>query len=551
MNRLSLLFLALFIILSHWLPYVVMGKDAYVWILDQLDGVLGAGEVVAHSRTLFSSSDTIVPQYGIPRASFGSEFHLTTILMTQLSQYTALAITLLFINLAGFAGMYLLLQRHLIKSEAPAISIGVATCFAILPYFSFGVLSIAGTPLMLYAFLNLREGDTRWQNWGLLILLPFFSSLVGIGFFFLCMMAALFLYDCVTQKRFNTAFFCGMAVMSIAYLGVEYRLILNTLSPAFLSQRAEAQPQYLSLMDGLRRGFNNYLHGQYHAPSLQSRVIWPVAIAACALLIMRRQLADKQGRLMVGTLLLCGAISLFYGLWYSVIMEPVRSAIPLLEQMNFARFHWLHPLLWYMVFALSLLILLRYLPNRKFAWLVIAAAMVLQLHWVGYKHHEIKVAKKHYGITYRAFFAEDLFARIRHDIGRPVSDYRVASIGMHPSISAHSGFYTADWYLAYYPRESNLRLRKVIAGELAKAPDLAHYYDHWGNRMYLFTSALGKDFFGFEHNTPIDAPEFNVDALRKLGVEYVFSRVEIRDWLPLFGQYTDPNSHWTIWVYQL
>lgn len=40
---------------------------------------------------------------------------------------------------------------------------------------------------------------------------------------------------------------------------------------------------------------------------------------------------------------------------------------------------------------------------------------------------------------------------IKDYIGKPQSSYRVGSIGLHPSVSQESGFYTVDGYVNSYP----------------------------------------------------------------------------------------------------
>ncbi len=42
---------------------------------------------------------------------------------------------------------------------------GVSLAFALLSFWPFGGLSVAGMPLTLYAFLNIRDGNLQYWNW--------------------------------------------------------------------------------------------------------------------------------------------------------------------------------------------------------------------------------------------------------------------------------------------------------------------------------------------------------------------------------------------------
>ena len=51
-------------------------------------------------------------------------------------------------TIVGFIGMHQLLRRHIIKEEGDEIvRLGVSLSFALLPFWPFGGLSVAGMPL--------------------------------------------------------------------------------------------------------------------------------------------------------------------------------------------------------------------------------------------------------------------------------------------------------------------------------------------------------------------------------------------------------------------
>ena len=106
-----------------------------------------------------------------------------------------------------------------------------------------------------------------------------------------------------------------------------------------------------------------------------------------------------------------------------------------------------------------------------------------------FKNHEYVRNKNFFGNpTVERYFAQKQFSEIKAFIDKPLNSFRVASIGLNPSISLFNGFYTADGYFVNYPLAYKKKFRKVIEKELNKSQDLKSYYDKWGNRVYLFSS---------------------------------------------------------------
>ncbi|MBM3618506.1 MAG: hypothetical protein FJX23_08190 [Alphaproteobacteria bacterium] len=540
--------LGLLAVVLYCAPYILMGQDAYVTIHDYLDSSFVRVKVLAESGQLFAASSAIIPQYDVPRISLRSEFHLPVWLDLVFRPYTGFVILQLFMRSVAFIGMFLLLRRHVIPSDA-AIAAAVALCYAFLPFWPAGVLSVAGLPLVMYGVLNIRDSGGRWVDWFIVCLFPFFSSLVTTGLFLLCILGGLGLFDWVKQRRLNGRYVLALGLLSASYMVVEYRLLLNAFfAPAFTAHRVEISPEFISFSQGLKLAWKNFLYGHYHAHSLQTWSILPAAPIALILAVCQREKLEGDGWKLAGLIALCAIISLLFGLWNSTIFEGIRNQLPLFKNFNFARFHWLHPLFWTVVFGLALSMIHRGFSKQRVGQGLVLLALLLQFTLL-IQNHPYLTAKAKPGITYRQFFAEELFERIKRDIGKPLPDYRVVSLGLHPSIAAYNGMYTADWYLTYYPLEKKERFRQVIAAELEKNPNLKHYYDEWGNRMYLFSDALGRDFIG-KVKDPIDAPEFDYGRLREMGVAFIISRVEVRG-LQLLGHYTDDKSFWDLYVYRV
>jgi hypothetical protein len=158
-------------------------------------------------------------------------------------------------------------------------------------------------------------------------------------------------------------------------------------------------------------------------------------------------------------------------------------------------------------------------------------------------------------ITYRQFFSENLFTKLKDAINTPQEEYRVVSIGIHPSIAQYNGFYTLDGYQNYYPLAYKQQFRKIIAQELEKSKVWQEYFDDWGSRCYLFSSEIPDFLSTKEKGRIIHHLEIDTQAFTDLGGRFIFSAAEIENYkeenLILTGVFDDKVSAWRIYVYEV
>ena len=159
-------------------------------------------------------------------------------------------------------------------------------------------------------------------------------------------------------------------------------------------------------------------------------------------------------------------------------------------------------------------------------------------------------------ISWESYYAEELMEEVELAIGRKMSDYRVAHLGISPAPSLMHGFYTVDGYSNNYPLEYKQQFRKVIEKELEKSEATRLYFDQWGSRCYLFNASSGTYWnMGKEEEVKYEHLDFNMDALKELGCEYLFSGGKLlcaeELGLAFMGYYETENSYWGIWLYQL
>ncbi|MFD2784377.1 DUF6044 family protein [Hymenobacter rubripertinctus] len=245
--------------------------------------------------------------------------------------------------------------------------------------------------------------------------------------------------------------------------------------------------------------------------------------------------------------------------FYPQLVGAVQNVVPPLRTLNLARLHFLLPLAWFGVLALSL----AYLPAGRGRWALVSLQLALGL---GLNTEWTRNAGRLLGRlpasepTYAAYVAPDLFRQVRQDIrtrtGQEPAAYRVACLGLPPAVASLNDFYTLDAYQNNYPLAYKHAFRPVIAGELAKSPELRTYFDAWGNRCYLFSAELGKDFrVGARPGRTVQHWQFNAAAFRQLGGRYVLSAARLahpgQSGLRLFGQYAAPGAFWQLWVYEV
>ncbi|MHA2114921.1 MAG: DUF6044 family protein, partial [Candidatus Thorarchaeota archaeon] len=321
---------------------------------------------------------------------------------------------------------------------------------------------------------------------------------------------------------------------------------------------------YNSVVGVINTVLSNALFGSLYPLS----VILIIGLLLCFLLLLflltkrnetiRISIRENFGTLQVLVLLLSmsALFSLWFGLWYSVFLVPWKEQFFVLRTIYLSRVHWLHPLLWYLLFAVSLSVISKRLKFKGFEFGKIIVFVLILLQFAVLLPNSYQGVADPQSITYREFFAEDLFQQINDDIGFPQDSYRIINIGFHPSISQFNGFYTLDGYFNNYPVEYKNRFRNIIGYELAKDPDLRDYFDNWGSRCYVFTAELGTDSYSTkDRGLVLNNLELNVTAMYEMNVSYVFSAVNITNHaannLQFNGLYQHVNSAWDIYLYEV
>ncbi|MGG4489136.1 DUF6044 family protein [Metabacillus idriensis] len=531
-------------------PLFILNENAHIRVHDNLDSNLAWYKVLTENGYLLSGLNETLPQIinGLPRNALGSEWNLQIWLYNWFPTMTAYAFSQSITRIFAFLGMYLLLKDHFLKErQYQFIHAGTALTFALTPFWPQGMLSTLGMPLALWAFLNIRNGNRYWLSVAVLTFLPFYSSFVLGFFFFLTAAGILWIIDLMKKKKWNLPFLISIGYMSFVYCIVEYRLIYSFLFSSESNSRDEYFHARLPLWRVIRLTFKNFVLGHTHVMTVHGLVILPVTLIALYIIFRKRIWRTEKPFVLLFILNFC--LSAWYAFWFYKGWLPLTERFHFMDTFNFARFHFLRPIIIYLGFALGLKILFNEFPKKG----VIGALLLAQVIVLGLFNDEIIYHKKP---SVKEFYAEEQFAEIKEHIGMPVEEYRVASLGLHPAIAQYNGFYTLDTYNNFYPLSYKYQFRKIIEKELSKNKRLRIYFDEWGGRCYLFTSEHEKKYMFTKDSAKVfEHLDLNTKPFKKMGGEYIFSSLPIeqpeKNHLVLDKVFHSPESAWRIYLYKV
>ncbi len=546
-------------------PYLVLGQDAYVLIHDNLDAELVYLTNLVRSGTAFAyGPDVVIPNVmdGLPRSALRSGLNVTVVLFHLFDPFVAYVANALLVRAVAFVGMLLLLRRHLLPEEGERwLAAAIAVPFALLPFYSLYGVSVTGQPLLLWAYLEIARGEGRWWHWTAVGLFAFWSLLYLSGIFVLAMLGAYALVRCARERRLVWPAMGPVLVLAAAYIVVEWPLIRSVLGGSTWTSHRVEMERAAEGGNLVRTARDLLRFGHYHAAEMRSLPIGLSLLLAAPLLLRgpRRRLALALA-IGIGMLL----IAILHAIYAPVLLPRFGEAIPVLGVVQLDRFYFLLPFAWFALFALALASLRRVRAAR---W-VVPLLLALQAEAILSTSEEVRgnaLAVLGTGgdrVSFREFFAPELFASVKEAIGLPPESYRVVSVGLHPAIAQYNGLFTLDSYQNNYPLDYKHRFRAVIAPELDRDRALARYFDAWGSRCYVLSSELERDFrdsrdylLGKDSGREIADLAIDVGALRALGGTHVLSSVPVRNHealgLHLVGAFERPDSHWRIHLYEL
>lgn len=529
-----------------------MGENSYITIHDNLDSSISHIKAVIDNHALFDNTKIVPLMDGLPRSLFFSPYDLRIVLFVLLPAYWAIVVNTFLVKFTAFIGMYYLLDKHILNGERTKYRVGfwISLIFALVPFYPDYGISSAGIPLLVYAFLNLRDRKSVWS--GLLIIVYFglYSVLVLSGLF-VCI--ALFVYMLIwwfNNKRIPFYYFGGLVLLSVIYFCTNWSLFDSFFFPTgYVSHRIEfcSDDTFFSVQKGI---LDIIVFSQYHAGAFFA---FPILLVFVIIFFLYRkenfQLTNLLGWL-ISIVGLCFAANIFR--W----LLPTNG---IMQEFQFDRFYFLFPSLCFVIMAVTMEVCLIH-KKKIIAYLLLIVVGISTFYYNPEYRYFVKYTLKG-DVTnvpsYAQFYDESLFNQIEKsisDVDR--SQYKVLCLGIYPSVLEFNCFNTLDSYVTNYPLSYKHQFRKVIVGELDKSEMLKQYFDDWGSRCYLFSSELGNDYlWGKERKGRVMNLEIDIRELEKLGCSYIFSAVDIDNYqflnLDFAGSYTTSSSFWNIKVYKI
>ena len=552
------------------LPTVLLGARSFILIHDSLEVEVVWLHLLAEWRlALAYGPGAVLPPImnGLPRDALRSGLSVTVGVFSLLRGHPLAAYFVheALLRVVALLGMFGLLRRHgLARPEQRGLAAAVALLWAALPVYSIYGLSLLGQPLLLAAALHLREGRPGWPAWLVCAGFPFWSSFVMVGPFIAGAWALGLLAD-LARRGWRAAGpatvrgAAGLALLLAGYGVAEWRLFYGLLVAREFVAHREAFDLARLVAPGagpaLREAWALFWRGHYHASAFfKGGIVLALAVALARVPApQRRPLAREAVAVLAGLAGLCLLAALA-----PQLSLRLQHRLPLLHAFTLSRLYFLGVLPWVGLLVLAV----RRLPPGPLAYALVAAqlplALVANSEWTN-NVRALAGRPRSDAPSFAAFTAPNLLGQVagflRARTGLPPSAYRVACLGLPPAVAQFNGFYTLDSYQPLYPLAYKQAFRPLIAGELAKSPALATYFDAWGNRCYLFSAELGRN--SLVPATPVRTVQdwaFDAAAFRHLGGRYVLSAVRLatpaRSGLRPLAEFADPAAYWRIYLYE-
>lgn len=580
----SYIFWGVILIIVYMLPNLVLGKDSYIFMFDTWDSEIFFYKL---SAKYFASLKGSIPEAmnGLPVGSVNVFSPVQILAYMVMDDFWAFLFNDFWVRIIGFLGIYLLLGK-IFGGQNKFIAFFSGVVLAYLPVFSIYGTSIFGQPLLAYAIWNLIENKHRALSYAYIVFFGVSSSLILTGFYILAVILV-FAIVLNIKKGFKKALpvYISFLVIAFLYFLTHFKMIYNLLFQDFVSMRVERVTSSRTIVDF----FVLFFGGHMHAISVQVYAFLALLPVVIIFFVKLKQKtlnpSDKKYLNIIWALLgynfFAALVNSFYyskaGIWLS-------SQLGFLEGFQYRRLFFSYPVTWNLIFGLCLFVLARWgvfgflakftKPLKKpllsavslacaflFAFNVVAIYDTVANKEFKYVYLENvkrlfyrQTVKQDY-ISYNQYIDKALFDAIKSYIGKDPQDYRVVSVGMYPVIASMNGFYTLDGYFQLYALSYKHQFREIIAGELEKNDELRLYFDEWGNKCYVFSAELGKNYaFSKKSNISINL-DINTAKLKQMGGEYIFSAVRIKNYdelnLGFEGVFTTPQSYFNIYLYRV
>lgn len=592
-------FVIIFLYLS---PLFTYNGSFYVPIFDNLDSNVIWYKILSQSGMIFAKNNAIIPNMmsGLPRLSYPGEFNLILWLYYFFEAKTAFIINEVIIHLVAFISMFIFLRRYVVQNKKYYNNFPIylgALYFALIPYWSGAGLSIAILPLVTYSLLNIKNNIAKKRDWLFIFLLPLYTSFIFIYLFYILMAGIYLLTISIRNRHIHLPLFLAITLMGIVFLLSEYRLVYAMFADSdFISHRTSFNVFFTnSFVEVHRKALTFFINGHTsHVRGLQVFYILPVILISMLLLLSKRRFSVKESMLLWLVILLSFItqiwaqllsnqytfIFLILGTFYLLyktngnktflllillqIFLSILSAsfhysglsilsdmFPILLKLNFTRVGFVQPLIWSILFVISLTIFMRKLHYSMIFFFII---LVLQIN-ISFQLSFYQSSPVPRYSSFQDYYATNLFTKVKDSIPEKINDIKVVSYGIEPAVSLFNNFHTIDGYSPNYALSYKYSFRKVIKKYLDKPKnkEARHIYDDWGGKVYILSTTVTPQFY--QKGNLVQNPQFSVKALCNLNTDYLISSNELntttKSNLVLKNTFIGENDSWDIYLYKI
>lgn len=511
-------------------------------IHDTFDGNFSTRHVLINSGHFFDTDPTaIVPgiMNGLPRGVFPRFTEITSLLMYFFGSLNGFGITFILVRLFAFLGVFLFGKDHLkISKYQKGLLFLVASAFACLPFFVIHGLTVAGLPLVLWAFFNVYKKQKTRISILVFVLFVLWSNFVLVGFHLAISLGLLAVYFSIKEKKVQLNLFLVIAFITVLYILSDYMLFyMHLFNKGYHSSRGEMERvTALNIFGVLGGTFRSFFSGDYSTANYFG-IIFILPLCYAFFLGIKKLVPNKENHTIFFSFI---AITFFCALFINLLdwtkFAFFYEKFSFAKEFNFKRFTSLLPGFFFLMILVSILIINNKLalPVRLFSsFFIITLFFFIWRGNISYNRSAFDTKGitvfSEQKVTFNEFFDPMLYSKIKQEIGADTLR-NVIHFGLSPAASKYAGLNVLDDYQGDYPKEYKSEFRSVIEGELNKSEKLKSYFDNWGSRCYM-ESANSFENSLIEKNGLLYEPDLNLNSvqLKKMNCSYILSAIVIEN----------------------
>lgn len=558
-NRFSREFYIGFLIwmVSFFMPYLILGKGAYIRIHDTLEGELVWLHILKVSGYMYSIPNEVILQNlmdGLPRNVLPSGFTAIANLCNFFDIFYGYILGQFIFKTIGYISFYLFIKRYMTLNYINEYGV-VFVCLLLMSiqfFTPFGI-SIMGMPLLAYGFARLYYQQDYKITTAIFFIFPFFSSFVWSGIEIICLFNLYLIYLFIIKHdsimKWVSAWLAFIAGTTLANFQFIYGMLFLK---GFRSHRVEYYQfnDVPNISQSLNEFFSFFFSTHYHVSIFISTLIFSVFLISYY--GIKKNNWSKR---------------LFYAIIFIVLwqafynyIEYFTQHIVFIKSFRFNRFGFLLPFLWFLILLISLDTIARFRLLSKTIPIILCSQFLILFLANDETQHNYR---KMWGLkddfpSYTEYLAEKQFTELEKIIPKS-KETKLISLGLSPTIAQFHDYGTLDGLFSVYDLNYKRRFRQIMSAELDKNQKIKEKFDTWGNRCYLYSAELGvenvQNCQSAHDRMKISKLEINTQHLKGMGADYIISACEVLNakeiGLEKIKEIGTAADFWKLYIYKL